>query len=499
MGAKRAIKRFFLTLMWIGVAAVMFTIIAAAMKSQEASVCKGFDVDISGSQEGRLFTSEKEIIKLLKVATKGEVKGQRKSEFDLPKIEDLLEQSSWVYNAEIYFDNNDILHVKVTERTPLARVFTNTGESFYIDEAGKHIPLSDKITLDVPVFTGYTNKAVMNDADSAFLQNIIATASFINNDSFWTSQVAQIDIKNCGADCWNMDMIPVVGNHKVNLGDGSDIASKFHRLYLFYDQVLKRKGFDKYPRIDVQYAGQVIGMKEKYSKVDSLQLRKNIEDLLQQSRKTNDIIEIMPSVVPGNILLADTAAFANDGNNTVEIDSTALMPAAVEHAVKAAPVAPLTKHETKKTEEVKKAPPAKQPLEEIKPVIKKEEPAKKIIVKPVENKNPHHKNQPQEAKKKPAIKAAANPPAHKKETEKQPVTAKKAEAAKRATLNKPEEKKKEVVKKAAAKPGAKETKKTEPLKKAVAEKPKADSKGTDSKSAVKKPVVTKSITTKKAN
>lgn len=495
MGAKRAIKRFFLTLMWIGVAAVMFTIIAAAMKSQEASVCKGFDVAITGSQQGQLFTSQKEIVKLLKVATKGEVKGQRKSEFDLPKIEDLLEQSSWVYNAEIYFDNNDILHVKVTERTPLARIFTNNGESFYIDEAGKRIPLSDKITLDVPVFTGYANKAVMNDADSAFLQNIIATASFINSDSFWTSQVAQIDIKNCGADCWNMDMIPVVGNHKVNLGDGSDIASKFHRLYLFYNQVLKRKGFDKYPRIDVQYAGQVIGMKEKYSKFDSLQLRKNIEDLLQQSRKTNDIIEIMPSVVPGNILMADTAALANDGDNNLEIDSTSLMTATAEHSATAAPVATLLKPETKKTPEAKKTQEPKHPVEKLKPVIKKEEPVKKAIAKPVENKNQNKKNQPQEVKKKPVLKAETNPPAEKKETEKKTVTVKKNESANKAAVKpKPEDKKKQEVKKA-AKPAAKQIKKTAAAKKTTVVKTKT----ADSKPAVKKPATTKSATSKKEN
>ncbi|ULT43125.1 hypothetical protein KRR40_06350 [Niabella defluvii] len=58
----------------------------------------------------------------------------------MPVIEDLLEQSSWVYNADLYFDNNNILHANVTERKPLARVFTNLGASFYIDEAAKQIP-----------------------------------------------------------------------------------------------------------------------------------------------------------------------------------------------------------------------------------------------------------------------------------------------------------------------------------------------------------------------
>ncbi len=294
--------------MWVAVAAGMVTVVTAAMKVQEAGVCKGYNIQVQGLKKETLFTSEDHIAQLLRSAVNGDVKGQKKSGFNLLRIEDLLEQSAWVYNAELYFDNQDILHVNVTERKPLARIYTAKGESFYIDEAGKHIPLSDKISLDLPVFTGYPSKKIMDKPDSTLLQNIIATASFISGDPFWTAQVAQINIKNCGADCWNMEMIPVIGNHKVELGDGSDIAFKFHRLYLFYDQVLKRTGFDKYQKIDVQYNGQVVGIKENYTKVDSLQLRKNIEGLLQQSRDYNEMVQEAPDVNYATVLAKDSLA-----------------------------------------------------------------------------------------------------------------------------------------------------------------------------------------------
>lgn len=298
-----------LTLMWMGVAAGMIVLISAAMKVQHNNICKGYNIKIEGSVNGELFTSKDQISKLLKTATKGEVKGQPIADFDLARIEDLLEQSAWIYNTELYFDNMNVLHVNVMERKPLARVFTNAGESFYIDEAGKNIPLSDKVSLDLPVFTGYPSKKVFNKADSTLMENVIATASFISDNSFWSSQVSQININNYGADCWSMEMIPVVGNHRVDLGDGSDIASKFHRLYLFYDQVLKRVGFDKYQRLDVQYNGQVIGIKNKYTEIDSIQLRKNIESLLQQSRSINDMLEVAPAVASAPLLI-DTSAEA---------------------------------------------------------------------------------------------------------------------------------------------------------------------------------------------
>ncbi len=79
-------------------------------------------------------------------------------------------------------------------------------------------------------------------------------------------------------------MIPVVGNHIVKLGEGEDIAAKFNRLMIFYKQVLAKTGFDAYKLIDVQYRGQVVASKYAGNpKIDSIQLRKNVEKLLQES------------------------------------------------------------------------------------------------------------------------------------------------------------------------------------------------------------------------
>ena len=56
---------------------------------------------------------------------------------------------------------------------------------------------------------------------------------------------------------------------------------------IFYQQVLSKTGFDKYSTVDVQYSGQVIGSKTRTSKVDSMQLKKNIEKLLQEAGNAN--------------------------------------------------------------------------------------------------------------------------------------------------------------------------------------------------------------------
>jgi len=78
-------------------------------------------------------------------------------------------------------------------------------------------------------------------------------------------------------------MVPVIGNHLVEFGDGTDCAGKFHRLFIFYRDVLSRTGFDHYASVDLRFSGQVIGTRKGnyMSRFDSLQAIKNIQQLIR--------------------------------------------------------------------------------------------------------------------------------------------------------------------------------------------------------------------------
>jgi len=132
-------------------------------------------------------------------------------------------------------------------------------------------------------------------------------AQYIFSDPFWMAQVAQVDITTER----NFEMIPVVGNHLVKLGNGENIDKKFHRLFVFYKEVLSKTGFAKYKVIDVQYAGQVIALKQSdEAKVDSVQLRKNVEKLLRQAQQpqTDTITTTKPLTEKPNIKVDSATA-----------------------------------------------------------------------------------------------------------------------------------------------------------------------------------------------
>jgi cell division protein FtsQ len=271
--------------MWVAIGAGMLSLLIAAMGKQKKDTCKDYSITVKATKNEDLFLDEAGVLKLLKAATKGNVKGQPKAAFNLQQMEQLLEENVWVKDAQLYFDNKDVLHVSVTEREPVARIFTAGGRSFYIDESAQIMQLSDKVSVQLPVFTGFPDKKKLTTKDSVLLKQVNATATYISAQPFWAAQVAQIDIASCGPDCWEFDMVPVIGNHTVKLGNGENIEQKFNRLFIFYKQVLSKTGFDLYKTVDVRFAGQVVGAKSENPKVDQAQLKKNVDALLRQIKE----------------------------------------------------------------------------------------------------------------------------------------------------------------------------------------------------------------------
>lgn len=289
--------------MWLCIGAGMLTLLLAAISTKKKGQCSDLVITLKGP-ENIFFISGNEVEALLKKAASGPIRGQAIASLHLNELEEMLEKNDWISKAELYFDSRDVLHVMVTEKEPVARVFTTGGNTFYIDATGQQMPLSVLRSAKVPVFTGFPDKRVLTGADSILLAAVRTTAVHILSDPFWMAQVAQINITPEG----NMELIPVVGSHIVRLGNGENIEAKFNRLMIFYRQVVSKTGFDHYKLIDVQYKGQVVA--SRYAgdpKVDSVQLRKNIEKLLKYAEDAalDTVLKVLP---PAEKLDRDSAS-----------------------------------------------------------------------------------------------------------------------------------------------------------------------------------------------
>ncbi|MBN8688493.1 MAG: hypothetical protein J0M10_15845 [Chitinophagales bacterium] len=303
MSAKKTIRKIAFITVWVCIAGGMFTLLMAAISSKNKGRCSGYSITIN-DVEKNYFIDQKDVEALLMKAAGGAVKGQLLASLNLYELETSLERNTWIRDAELYVDKQDHLHVTISEKEPIARIFTTAGSSFYIDKSGKKMPLSEKLSARVPVFTGFPDKKKLNSDDSVLLSRVTNAALFILRDSFWLAQVTQMDITPER----NFEMIPLVGNHVVKMDAARPVEQQFQRLFTFYNQVLSKTGFERYKVINVQYAGQVVASRfAGNAKVDSVQLRRNVEQLLKQSRdaEADTVARILPG--PAIPLATDAA------------------------------------------------------------------------------------------------------------------------------------------------------------------------------------------------
>jgi cell division protein FtsQ len=283
MSGTKNTRRWLMIAAWAVIGSGVLVLLIAAMNRKNATACKGYEIEISGVSNN-FFIDKKDVLNLLTANGAEKLEGRSASSLDLRRMETLLEKNLWIRKAELFFDNNGILKISIVEREPVARIFTNSGATFYIDSAGERLPLSDKLSARVPVFTGFpTDKTTLGAADSLLLVHIRTLSNYIAADSFWMAQIAQVDI----TDKRQFELLPLVGNHIIEFGDGEQCAAKFNRLFTFYRKVLSQTGFDAYSRIKVQYERQVIGVKRgQEAPADTNRVRQLLEQVLARNNAT---------------------------------------------------------------------------------------------------------------------------------------------------------------------------------------------------------------------
>ena len=249
-------KKRLIQALWITTGIATVVLLGAAMNQKSHKVCTNVKIEITGAEQ-HMFIDEKDVLNILNNG--GEIRGRDIANIELRSMEEMLEKNPWVRNAEMFFDNQQVLMVTIEERQPIARVFTISGKSFYLDTAAMHLPLSEKISARVPVFTGFTSdKKVMAQSDSLLMKDVVKLGKFIMADSFWTAQIAQVDITPQAM----FEIIPTIGNHIVAIGNANNLEAKFSRLYTFYKEAWLQNGINKYEKLDVQFNNQIVAVKK---------------------------------------------------------------------------------------------------------------------------------------------------------------------------------------------------------------------------------------------
>jgi cell division protein FtsQ len=288
---KYTFRKILVAMAWVLLSSGTVVLLIAAISRKNNEHCARIEIDITGVQNN-FFIDKRDVLDILQKTNGGRLEMKPLHSMDLALMEIELQKTQWIKNAELFFDNNNVLEVKITEREPIARVFTFSGLSFYMDSSLVRLPLSDKFSARLPVFTNFpTDVIVLSKADSDLIRDIRTISEFIGTDPFWMAEIDQVDISPGRT----FDFIPKLGNHVIHFGKAENYQEKFNNLLCFYRQVLSKKGWSQYSSVDVQFTGQIIGVRRGAVeiKMDSLRSVQIMKAIIADAQKhINDTTNI---------------------------------------------------------------------------------------------------------------------------------------------------------------------------------------------------------------
>jgi cell division protein FtsQ len=251
---------------WVAGVALVFTLLVAAVTTSQDAVLK--DVVVNIDYVGENFFIEQEEIEESVFDLGYHRDSTLMMEIDPSNIEHLLENNAYISDAEVYKELNGKLHIDVSVRKPIIRVYNDLGFSVYIDQDGHIMPLSSKYASRTPIANG--NLTMMlgafigenvydlekNEAhpEAWLLSDIYEVAATTAKDEFWKAQCNQIYINRDH----EIEMIPRVGDHQILLGSADGLEKKLNKLKLFYEEGLSKTGWNEYKNINLKYTNQVV-------------------------------------------------------------------------------------------------------------------------------------------------------------------------------------------------------------------------------------------------
>jgi cell division protein FtsQ len=183
-----------------------------------------------------------EIVNKLLIQSDDSLFFQQKYMVALNKVEQQFLDHPVVKSAELFTVPEGKLHIEIEERLPIVRIQANN--SFYLDEVGKVMPLSDRFTAKVPLFYGELKEENM--------QALVLLISKLSSDAFLAAEVIDFQWQNSA-------FVLGLRSYPFEVVWGEDIAfeHKVEKLKRFCAFTLENKD-KKFNRINLTYDKQVV-------------------------------------------------------------------------------------------------------------------------------------------------------------------------------------------------------------------------------------------------
>lgn len=196
---------------------------------------------------GHHFVTTEELQKQIDIPT-----GIRPDSLNFMEIIGQIEQIPYVDNAEVNVEPSGKLHIRVTERKPIALLAR--GESkIYIDKDGLRLPLLLEKNVDVPVLYGFKTEPMSDTLQSDAFGAVRDFLLEMHSRTVSNATISEI--------AWTADqgIVALTNENGVKLIFGKeDFKTRLRNWEAFYGEIVKTKGIDRMQSVDLRFRGQIV-------------------------------------------------------------------------------------------------------------------------------------------------------------------------------------------------------------------------------------------------
>lgn len=228
------------------------------------------DISIETPDE-MVFLKEEDVIQRLK--TRGiPFEHIRQKELNIAQIEHFVAAMPEVEHVDVFTNLNGHCFINIKIRRPIARIFNRYGESFYLDDQGKTMPLSQLYTANVlPVSGSISDRISAKSVDKIInnsslksiskLDETYLISNYVCHDPFLRAHITQMYVEKNG----DFILIPRVGGQKIVFGkvkNDTIVPYRFDKLKLFYKKAMPIAGWNTYSIINLKFKEQIVCTKK---------------------------------------------------------------------------------------------------------------------------------------------------------------------------------------------------------------------------------------------
>lgn len=203
-------------------------------------------IDINFTDGENLYITKAAVNKML-IQNIGDPGNLSKDTLDLSTLERELNEQDMIANADVYLTVDGILGIRITQRKPIGRVFSEN--PFYIDTEGKAMPLSSFHSARVPIIMGI---------DEENVKEVFPLLKEIEKRAFLKHHIVAIERFSNGMYELKMRNLDFV----VTLGNIGNLERKIMNFMAFYKKAQKENLLNKYKSVDLRFSNQVVATKK---------------------------------------------------------------------------------------------------------------------------------------------------------------------------------------------------------------------------------------------